>query len=97
MTNIEPLDESHAMLFLGWLSREHLKYATLKDKGSCDWSSLKNLEKAFLAKYPNHAKPYSEFVIEKSKKWQKLFTEQFKKHELSMYVFDNRGDFEFNY
>ena len=94
---MKPLDESHAMLFLGRLSRDLLKYETLKDKTQCDWSTLKNLEKAFLTKYPDHAKPYAAFVIEKSKKWQKLFGELFKKHELSCYVFDHQDDFTFIY
>ena len=94
---MQSLDPSHALLFLGKLSRDQLNYTKQKDPTSCDWSSLKALEKAFLTKYPEQENAYRQFMTNESKKWQKLFTDTFKKHSLSLFVFENKQHFSFIY
>jgi len=93
----KPKDASHALLFLGKLSRDNLNYMQSKQQSSIDWSSLKNMETAFFKKYPDHRQSYDAFMISESKQWQKLFGSQFKLHSFSEFVFTHREDFDFIY
>jgi len=95
--NTQPLDASHAMLFLGKLSRDRMEYTKSRDQASLNWFTMKNLETAFFAKYPNHRASYDEYMISESKHWQKLFGPQFKLQAFAEYVFANREDFTFIY
>ena len=92
-----PKDSSHCLLFLGKLSRNRLNYMQSKVQNTIDWSSLKNLEIAFFDKYPNLKSDYDSFMISESKKWQKLFGQQFKIHSFSEFVFLNKNNLEFIY
>lgn len=93
----QPRDSTHALLFLGKLSRDHLGYSLSRDQTSIKWSTLANLELAFFLKYPDHRKSYDEFMVTESIKWKGIFGQQFKIDSFSKFVFANKDDFDFIY
>jgi len=82
------LDTLPARLYLGKLSR--LQHNPLKNP-DVDWTSYKALEKVFIKNHPDHKTGVEEYMKEESRKWGKIFGEQFKLHSLCTYVTENLG------
>lgn len=83
-------DTSHALLYLGKVSREAIGYGLTRGDQDHTWSSYKKLRAAFEAKHPEHVEPLKLFMVSEKREWPTEFTEIIKTYSLSKYVSENQ-------